>query len=95
MSAKINYTRGELTSLKSQIAAHQTALGSLSTSIAQAEGLLNAREALAEEPVRENIEAKFAALNGAVSAVNGLSLSIPSQVDFMAGYDAAVAADAE
>lgn len=90
MSAKIDYTRGELTSLKSQIAAHQTALGALSTSIAQAEGLLNARQALAEEPVRENIEAKFSALRGAVAAVNGLSLLIPSQVDFMAGYDAAV-----
>ena len=64
MSAKIDYTRGELTSLKSQIAAQQTALGSLSVSIAQAEGLLNARESLGEEPIRENIEAKFVALSG-------------------------------
>ena len=90
MSAKIDYTRGELTSLKSQIAAQQTALGSLSVSIAQAEGLLNARESLGEEPIRENIEAKFVALSGGVASVNGLSLTVQSQVDFMAGYDAAV-----
>lgn len=90
MSAKINYTRGELASLKSQIAAHQVALGTLSASIAQAEGLLNAREALGEEPVRTNIEAKFSALSSAVIQVNALSLTIPSQVDFMAGYDAAI-----
>ena len=90
MSAKIDYTRGELTSLKSQIAAQQAALGALSTSIGQAEGLLNAREALSEEPIRENIEAKFVALSGGVDSVNALSLTVPSQIDFMAGYDAAV-----
>lgn len=90
MSAKIDYTRTELTALKSQIAAHQAALGTLSASIAQAEGLLSAREALSEEPVRENIEAKFSALRSAVTQVNALSLTIPSQVDFMAGYDAAI-----
>ena len=89
MSAKIDYTRSELTSLKSQITAQQNALGALSASIAQAEGLLNAREAVAEEPVRENIEAKFVALSSAVASINALSLSVPSQVDFMAGYDAA------
>ena len=90
MSAKIDYTRSELTSLKSQIAAHQSALAAILTSISQAESLLNAREALGEEPVRDNIEAKFVDLSEGVSTINGLSLSAPSQVDFMAGYDAAV-----
>lgn len=89
MSAKIDYTRQELTSLKSQIAAHQSALGALLMSVNQAEGLLNLRETLGEIPVRDNIEAKFAALTGAVGLINSMSLTVPSRVDFMAGYDAA------
>ena len=90
MSAKIDYTRGELTSLKSQVAAQQTALGNLSSSIAQAEGLLNAREAFGEEPNRDTIEAKFVALSAAADSINSLSLSVPAQADFMDGYDTAV-----
>lgn len=89
MDPQINYTRQELTALKSQIEQQTSALGSLLNSVRQAESLLDAREALGEKPVRENIEAKFTALNTAVASVNALSLSIPSQVDFMAGYDAA------
>ena len=88
MSAKIDYTRAELTSLKSQILALQTALGGLLGSIKGAEGLLYAREALGEEPKRENIKAKYAALSAGVASINGITLTVPTEQEFMAGYDA-------
>lgn len=90
MSQKINYTRSELSSLKSQIASRQVALGQLSTAASQAESLLNARQSLGEEPVRANIEAKYVSLEAGVASINGSFITIPSKVDFMAGYDAAV-----
>lgn len=90
MSAKIDYTRAELTSLKSQILALQTALGGLLGSIKGAEGLLSAREALGEKPKRENIEAKYAALSAGVATINGITLKVPSEQEFMEGYDAAI-----
>lgn len=89
MSEKINYTRGELGAIKSQIDSFQVALGQLSTAIGQAESLLNAREALGEEPIRENIEAKFDVLSASVASVNARDLTIPSKLDFMDGFDAA------
>lgn len=51
------------------------------------------RDANGEEPVRVNTEAKFTALAGAVDSINSMTLSIPTTVDFMAGYDAAVEAE--
>lgn len=90
MNAKINYAKSELGNLKAQIASRQVSLGQISTAINQAEGLLTARETLGEEPVRSNIAAKYTALAAAVDAVNSSSLSIPTQADFMEGYDAAV-----
>jgi len=89
MSAKIDYTRTVLTFLKSQIVAKQNALGSLLAAIGQAEALLNSREAFQEDPKKVNIVSKFTAMETAVNQVNGLLLSIPTQSDFMAGYDAA------
>lgn len=89
MSAKINYTRQELTALKSQIDQQIVALGSLLNSARQDESLLDAREAFAEEPNRDTIEAKYSALSAGVSQINSMAITVPSQVDFMAGYDAA------
>lgn len=90
MSAKTDYVRTKTTALKAQIATKQAALGSLLSSVAQAESLLAARDALGETPVRENIEAKYTALKSGVDTVNGLSLTVDSLADFMDGYDAAV-----
>lgn len=86
--SKISYTQAELTDLKSQIANHQAALGSLLDSIKGAESLLAARTALSEEPKRDNIQTQYQALKAAVDTVNGMSLSVKSETDFLAGYDA-------
>jgi hypothetical protein len=87
MSAKIDYTRAELTGLKSQIEAQKQLLGGLLDAIKRADSLLNAREALGEEPLRANIESKYTALKAGVDQINGLSLSVKSKTDFMDGFD--------
>lgn len=93
MSAKINYTREALTSLKSQTLAKINSLNGLMGAIKGAEGLLVAREALGEEPKRENIDAKYGQLSVAVNSINGSEITVPSKDDFMAGYDAATYPD--
>lgn len=88
MSAKINYLKSEITSLKAQIDADKgrAAIRKLCN---QAESLLSARDSLSEEPVRANVEGLVNQIASAVAAHNAAGgISIPTVTDIMSNYDA-------
>ena len=89
MSAKINYLRGQLTSLSAQLAAPKGEAAILA-GIGKGKSLLDARESLGEEPKRANVEALVTSVHGAVTAHNAQNtITVDSIADIMDGFDAA------
>lgn len=95
MGAQTNYIREQLVSLQSQVDAFQVNLGSLSTAVTAAVANSRFLDNTEREPDRSKTQAAYQALSGLVSAINAVTVNIPSEADFMADFDAAVAADAE
>lgn len=90
MSAKIDYLRGQLSSLSAQLAAPKGE-AAIIAGINSGKSLLAARESLAEEPKRANVEALIASIHAAVQAYNAQnSITVDSVADILAGFDAAV-----
>jgi len=90
MSAKINYLRGQLSSLSAQLAAPKGE-AEIRSGIDSGKSLLAARESLAEEPKRENVEALVSTIHAAVQAYNAQSsIAVDSVADILAGFDDAV-----
>jgi hypothetical protein len=89
MSAKINFLREQLTSLSSQLSAPKGE-PEIRAGISQGNSLLNARDALGEEPKRENVERLVTSIHAAIQAHNAQALiSVSSVEEIMAGFDAA------
>ena len=93
MSAKINYIKEELSSLKAQLAADDKA--ELRKQVALAEAKVKARELLGQEPDRAEAEAVAGLIDNEVGKANGKQIAAKSVPDFMAGFDAAVDAPEE
>lgn len=91
MSAKINYIKEELSSLKAQLAADDRA--DLRKQVALAEAKVKARELLGQEPDRAEAEAVANLIDAEVSKTNGKQIAAKNVPDFMAGFDAAVDPD--
>ena len=91
MSAKIDYITSEQTILISKASALQVKIGKLISAIKSGQKVdLKYLTENGIEPNRDRTQAKYNALKLAVDEINNTNLTIKSQVDFMAGYDAAV-----
>ena len=89
MSAKIDYLRPLITGVQSQLNSDngKRAIIKLCN---HANGILDAREAVNEEPVRANVEGLVTQINSAVQSYNAqASVSVDTVSNIMAGYDAA------
>jgi len=89
MSAQSDYARTETTALKTQISTQMTALGNLLNAVQSIEREAAFRDEKGEQLVRANVQSGYGTLKSAVDTINGMQLSVKSQADFMAGFDAA------
>jgi hypothetical protein len=94
MDPKINYLRGQISGLTSQLAADNGKSDVLKL-LGKATSLLNAREELQEPVNRANVEALLTQVVAAVAAYNANNqVTIDSVENIMSGFDAAVDAPA-
>lgn len=90
---QLEYVRGELTNIVSQLNA-DNGKSTILNLVGQGKSLSAAREALGEQLDRTNVENLATGIVAAVAAHNaGNQLTVQSVADFMAGFDAAVAED--
>lgn len=88
MSAKLDYLKQELNTLKAQLAVDDKA--QLRKQVAEAEAKVKARELLGLEPDRAEAEAIAGLIETEVTNANGKTITVPAVAAFMAGFDAAV-----
>lgn len=92
---QLSFVRNELTNILSQLNA-DNGKKQLLDLIDQGKNLSSAREALGQELNRTNVEGLATAVVAAAAAYNAANqITVPTVDDLMAGFDAAVAADAE
>lgn len=90
MGAKHDYIRGQITDVRAQLQARQVKIGRALTALQRADERNNFRSDGGEDPVRGKTAAQFDGLKNLVDAVNANAVSLPSKVDFMNGFDAAI-----
>jgi len=93
MDSKIQYLRGQISGLNSQLAADFGKAEVLKL-VAKANSLLNARVELDEPTNRDNVLALVTQLHAAVESYNAANqINIESVEDIMQGYDNAEVTD--
>jgi hypothetical protein len=90
MDPKINYLRGQIAGIDSQLAA-DNGKSTILQLLSKAKALLNAREELDEPVNRANTEVLLMQVSAAVAAYNAANQVTMDSVDnILAGFDAAV-----